>query len=90
MVFHYTNFVAETNAWWCRRVRPLWLVPSLFLIAGAGYRYIFFGKIQAYRNKYLTTDEERIEHAKLNKRSYGFNSFYNGNNLERSRKKLIL
>lgn len=23
MVFHYTNFVVETNAWWLRRVRPV-------------------------------------------------------------------
>ena len=23
MVFHYTNFVAETNVWWIRRIRPV-------------------------------------------------------------------
>ena len=23
MVFHYTNFVVETNSWWLRRVRPV-------------------------------------------------------------------
>jgi len=23
MVFHYTNFVAETNIWWIRRIRPV-------------------------------------------------------------------
>ena len=23
MVFHHTNFVAETNIWWLRRVRPV-------------------------------------------------------------------
>lgn len=23
MVFHYVNFIAETNAWWLRRIRPV-------------------------------------------------------------------
>lgn len=23
MVYHYTNFIWETNAWWLRRVRPV-------------------------------------------------------------------
>lgn len=23
MVFHYTNFVVETNVWWIRRIRPV-------------------------------------------------------------------
>jgi len=23
MVFHHTNYVAETNIWWLRRVRPV-------------------------------------------------------------------
>ena len=86
MVFHYTNFVAETNAWWCRRVRPLWLVPTLVFIGGAAYRYMFFGKIQAYKNK-LKTEEEMIAFAEINKRSYGYNSFYDGGDLERSRKR---
>ena len=24
-MFYYTNFIQETNTWWLRRVRPLWL-----------------------------------------------------------------
>ncbi len=37
----------ETNAWWLRRVRPVWMT-----VVGAGcfwiyYRYYFYGKIQS-------------------------------------------
>jgi hypothetical protein len=28
MVYHYTNFIVETNAWWLRRVRPVSLLLS--------------------------------------------------------------
>ena len=47
MVFFYTNFAAETNVWWIRRVRPIWMTT----LATGGiillYRYYFYGKIQA-------------------------------------------
>jgi len=33
------------------------------------------------------TEAEMIAHAEDNKRYYGFNSYYSGNNLERSRKR---
>lgn len=51
MVYHYTNFIAETNAWWLRRVRPVTSALMQLWMAGAAagayfifHRYYFFGK----------------------------------------------
>ena len=47
MVFFYTNFAAETNVWWLRRVRPVWMTALAIGLTGLSYRYLFYGKIQA-------------------------------------------
>ena len=43
-MFYYTNFIAETNAWWLRRVRPVWMGATAILIYAIFHRYYFFGK----------------------------------------------
>jgi hypothetical protein len=48
MVFFYTNYAAETNAWWLRRVRPVWMTALGIGLIGVYYRYTFYGKIEAY------------------------------------------
>ena len=45
MVYFYTNFAAETNAWWLRRVRPVWMTSLGIGLLAYGYRYFFYGKI---------------------------------------------
>ena len=75
MVFHYTNFIQETNTWWIRKVRPVWMT-----IAGAGlyfifYRYYFFGKIQSNWIDSIP-EEKQIELANVNKRDWGYNQHY--------------
>jgi len=47
MGFHYTNFMFESNAWWLRRVRPVWMTVVGVWGMWIYYRYYFFGKIQA-------------------------------------------
>ena len=46
MVYFYTNYAAETNAWWLRRVRPVWMTALALGLGALGYRYHYFGKIQ--------------------------------------------
>jgi hypothetical protein len=53
-MFYYTNFILETNAWWLRRVRPVWMA---FTAAGIYYifdRYYFFGKNAVKSNSRLS------------------------------------
>ncbi len=67
MVFFYTNYAAETNVWWLRRVRPVWMSITALSLLGIGYRYHFFGKVQAYMHD-RTPVEEHQRVAELNKR----------------------
>ena len=30
MVFHFTNYVAETNIWWLRRIRPVFYIKDRY------------------------------------------------------------
>jgi hypothetical protein len=46
-MFYYTNFIAETNAWWLRRVRPVWMVGFTLWAYWLFHRYYFFGKMAA-------------------------------------------
>eukprot|EP01017_Pseudomicrothorax_dubius_P035511 TRINITY_DN497_c0_g1_i1.p1 TRINITY_DN497_c0_g1~~TRINITY_DN497_c0_g1_i1.p1 ORF type:complete len:162 (+),score=48.62 TRINITY_DN497_c0_g1_i1:28-513(+) len=88
MVYHYTNFVAETNVWWLRRIRPLWMTAvGLFLFANA-YRYYFHGKIAAYWRKVIP-EEEWVRRAELDKRNWGYNAIYRPT-IARSRKRVIM
>ena len=59
MGFHYTNFNAETNSWWIRRVRPIWMGAVTVGIAAVYYRYYLYGKIQANWMDYLGDEKQR-------------------------------
>jgi len=45
MVYHYTNFSFETNAWWIRRVRPVKFEKSIKFIRHSHWLavYILYG-----------------------------------------------
>jgi len=43
-MFYYTNFIAETNNWWLRRVRPIWMGAVAIWAYWLFHRYYFFGK----------------------------------------------
>lgn len=43
-MFYYTNFIMETNTWWLRRVRPLWMGAAAIYFYWLFHRYYFFGK----------------------------------------------
>ncbi len=87
-MFYYTNFIVETNVWWLRRIRPIWMgactIMGLFYL----YRYYFFGKWAAVNSRALTPQQHQ-ERAEFNKRNYGYNSFYKPT-YEKSRKKQIM
>lgn len=57
MVYFYTNFVAETNAWWLRRVRPVWMLAVGSIGWFVYYRYYFFGKIQSGFMDWVSEEE---------------------------------
>jgi hypothetical protein len=57
MVFFYTNYAAETNAWWLRRVRPVWMTALGIGLIGVYYRYTFYGKIEAYLHDWTPVEE---------------------------------
>ena len=87
-MFYYTNFIAETNAWWLRRVRPIWIGGAVIFCYWAFHRYYFFGK-EAVKKQRLYSEEEHLRRAALNKHNYGFQFKYQPT-LERSRKKMIM
>jgi len=43
-MFYYTNFILETNQWWLRRVRPIWMLGAGLYAYWIFHRYYFFGK----------------------------------------------
>eukprot|EP01016_Furgasonia_blochmanni_P025145 TRINITY_DN270_c0_g1_i1.p1 TRINITY_DN270_c0_g1~~TRINITY_DN270_c0_g1_i1.p1 ORF type:complete len:217 (+),score=59.71 TRINITY_DN270_c0_g1_i1:3-653(+) len=88
MVFHWTNFVVETNQWWIRRVRPVWMGAGAIWIYWVFRRYYFFGKDAANHNARFS-DEEWTRRAAENKRNWGYHANYKPE-LARSRKKLML
>ena len=88
MVFHYTNFVVETNAWWLKRIRPLWMSTAAFLIGLATFRYGYFHKIQTKAERNLSPELQR-EYAENNKRHWGYNQYYVPT-LKRSRKRKLM
>ena len=75
MVFHYTNFVVETNAWWLKRIRPLWMSTAALVIGLATFRYGYFHKIQTNAERRLSPEIQQ-EYADLNKRHWGYNQYY--------------
>lgn len=87
-MFYYTNFIVETNTWWLRRVRPIWM--GAFAIWGYWifHRYYFFGK-DASKSMADFTPEQRQKMAELNKSNFGYGAYYKPT-LERSRKKQIM
>ena len=66
MVFHNTNFVMP-NAWWIRRVRPLWMGAIGITVTYLVYRYHFWGKWAAQRHEKMT-QQQLEEWAARNKR----------------------
>ena len=54
MVYQWTNFVWETNAWWLRRARPLILAPPILFMGYYCYRYYFFGKLAALKDSRIS------------------------------------
>jgi hypothetical protein len=87
-MFYYTNFIAETNAWWLRRVRPVWMGAVAIWAYWLFHRYYFFGK-WVTKNQRAVSEEENKRRAAHNKGTFGFGHYYTPT-LERSRKKLIL
>jgi hypothetical protein len=74
-MFYYTNFIAETNAWWLRRVRPLWLGGFAVWFYWMFHRYYFFGKhsVQGQRKATVEENQRRAAH---NKAYFGFQPKY--------------
>lgn len=70
-MFYYTNFIAETNTWWLRRVRPIWLGGFVVLGYWVFHRYYFFGKHSVQSQRSVSV-EENIRRAQVNKRDFGF------------------
>ena len=87
-MFYYTNFIAETNAWWLRRVRPIWLGAVAIWAYALFHRYYFFGK-EAVKNQRRHSDQENQRRADHNKHNFGFAGPYQPT-YERSRKKMIM
>ncbi|EAR99761.1 transmembrane protein, putative (macronuclear) [Tetrahymena thermophila SB210] len=87
MVFHYTNFVQETNAWWLRRVRPVYCTVLAYYGWWLYDRYYLFGK-NATQDIRKDTTEVWEKRAALNKRNWGYNAHYKPE-LERSMKKVL-
>ena len=87
-MFYYTNFIAETNAWWLRRVRPIWIGATVIWAYWLFHRYYFFGK-DAVKSQRGVPEAEQIRRANLNKRYFGFQTQYQPT-LERSRKRMIM
>ena len=87
-MFYYTNFIAETNTWWLRRVRPIWVAGVAIGCYYAFHRYYFFGK-EAAKNQRRQSVAENERRAALNRRNFGFQDRYEPT-LERSRKKMIM
>jgi hypothetical protein len=74
-MFYYTNFIQETNTWWLRRVRPLWLGSIALWAYWLFHRYYFFGKMAA-KNQRAVSEEENQRRAQLNKGNFGFQFQY--------------
>ena len=87
-MFYYTNFIVETNTWWLRRVRPIWMGATAVYIYWLFHRYYFFGK-DTTKSLNRFNEKERENMAQLNKRNFGYGVYYQPT-LERSRKKQIL
>lgn len=87
-MFYYTNFIQETNTWWLRRVRPLWLGSIAIWAYWLFHRYYFFGK-HAVQGQRSVSEEENLRRAEHNKRNFGFQFTYTPT-LERSRKRQIM
>ncbi|CAD8170543.1 unnamed protein product [Paramecium octaurelia] len=87
MVYQWTNFVWETNAWWLRRIRPFVVLGAFAFTAFYGGRYYFFGKWAYYKQRQFS-EAELVAQAEVNKRNWGYGVWYKPT-LERSRKKLL-
>ena len=57
-MFYYTNFIVETNVWWLRRVRPVWMGATALICYYFFHRYYFFGK-EAVRSRRKLTPEQQ-------------------------------
>lgn len=99
MVYHHTNFVAETNTWWLRRIRPVFIsISSGWCPQWLGFsgwdtaitsikRFLQHGTTSLLK-PFSSKEQKKIKGTRLN-RNYGFNSYYKPT-LERSRKKQIM
>lgn len=88
-MFYYTNFILETNQWWLRRVRPIWMTAVAIYAYWIFHRYYFFGK-EATKHNRRQTEQELLRRAAQNKRHFGYAQDYYTPTLERSRKKKIM
>ena len=88
-MFYYTNFILETNQWWLRRVRPLWMLGTFIYGYYIFDRYYFFGK-NATKSNIKAGEKELIRRASINHRKHGYGMDYYVPTLERSRKKQIM
>ncbi|CAK66541.1 unnamed protein product (macronuclear) [Paramecium tetraurelia] len=70
MVYQWTNFVWETNAWWLRRIRPFIVLGGVAFTAFYGGRYYFFGKWAYYKQRQFS-EAELVAQAEVNKRNWG-------------------
>lgn len=87
-MFYYTNFIAETNSWWLRRVRPIWLGGVAIWAYWLFHRYYFFGR-WATKNQRAVSDTENRRRAAHNKHNFGFPDPYKPT-YHRSRKHQIM
>ena len=87
-MFYYTNFIAETNAWWLRRFRPIWLGGIAIGFYWFFHKYYFFGKLAAKYQRSVSK-EENERRAALNKRDFGFGHYFQPK-YANSRKRLIM
>jgi hypothetical protein len=87
-MFYYTNFIAETNSWWLRRVRPIWVAGVCIWAYWLFHRYYFFGR-WAVKNQREVSDTENRRRAAHNLHDFGFPKPFKPT-LERSRKHQIM
>ena len=56
-MFYYTNFIVETNTWWLRRLRPIWMGAAFVIMYYYFHRYYFFGKLATKSANKLSPEE---------------------------------
>ena len=87
MVFFYTNYAAETNAWWLKRIRPLWIFPVIGISCYKYYRVVYYAKNQIEKED--ETEVSKLEFlANEYKGDFGYHRDYKPK-LQKSMKKKL-